>query len=320
MPFPGMRTGYKSPEPSNPLQGIIDWAVNFAGPTSQYRPSNVLGDIGRSAKADQMWQPGVRNFPAGYKENELRAGQAAENFRKGAGFPGQRPTPIVTGTQDGSTPDRTQSDLYKQYALNPQGQFDRYFGSSEMDPYFGAASRGAGAPKDLAAMESLAGMGKAPVGTPLSTYYRAQSAAGRGNMDEIVSSMGYKGPMAEWAKANPMLAQREFNKRFPAGEPTIGRTPSALQADEALKGVTKFFPGAEPDISSAQPMGSEDFAVAANAVPAPWNQQGAKVSADFSGVVPFQASKTTGEGMPAFQTTGQKAEEFLRNAKFSNLF
>jgi hypothetical protein len=60
--------------------------------------------------------------------------------------------------------------------------------------------------------------------------------------------------------------------------------------------------------------------MAANAVPAPWNQQGVKVSSDFSGVVPFQAAKTTGEGMPAFQTTGEKAEEFLRNVKLGSLF
>jgi len=286
----------------NPLQSLADF-LNRAG----------VG-VRRSASANQMGPNPLQGDPTG----RYAPGFMQQQFQTPP--PGQGTTTIVRGTRDGVTPDRTQSDLYKQYALNPQGQFDRYFGSSEMDPYFGSASRGAGAPKDLAAMESLAGMGKAPVGTPLSTYYRAQSAAGRGNMDEIISTMGYKGPMAEWAKANPMLAQREFNKRFPAGEPTIGRTPSALQADESLKGVTKFFPGAEPDISSAQPMGSEDFAVAANAVPAPWNQQGAKVSADFSGVVPFQASKTTGEGMPAFPTTGQKAEEFLRNAKFSNLF
>lgn len=226
-------------------------------------------------------------------------------------------TPIVSGLDQRGQVDRAQSDLYKQYALNPQGQFDRYFGgSTEMDPYFGAASRGAGAPKDLAAMEALAGQENAPVGTPLATYYRAQSAAGRGNMDEIVSAMGYKGPLAEWAKANPMLAQREFNKRFPAGEPTIGPTPGALQADESLKGVTKFFPGAEPG----------GFAPGvANPVPPTQEKgeygmtQGEKV--DYFRGAPnlreFQAAKTTGSGMPAFDTTatysvGDRANAFLQ--------
>jgi hypothetical protein len=201
----------------------------------------------------------------------------------------------------------------KPFPLTPQGQFDRYFGgSTEMDPYFGAASRGAGAPKNLAAMEALAGQEKAPVGTPLATYYRAQSAAGRGNMDELVEAMGYKGSLAEWAKANPMLAQREFNKRFPAGAPTIGPTPLALQADESLKGVTKFFPGAEP----------EGFAPGvANPVPPTQKEgeygmtQGEKV--DFfrgaDNLRAFQAAKTSGSGMPKLPTTGQKVDAFLLN-------
>ena len=234
------------------------------------------------------------------------------------GPPGRNPnlggsTPIVSGLDQRGQVDRTQSDLYKQYALNPQGQFDRYFGgSTEMDPYFGAASRGAGAPKNLAAMEALAGQEKAPVGTPLATYYRAQSAAGRGNMDELVEAMGYKGSLAEWAKANPMLAQREFNKRFPAGAPTIGPTPLALQADESLKGVTKFFPGAEP----------EGFAPGvANPVPPTQKEgeygmtQGEKV--DFfrgaDNLRAFQAAKTSGSGMPKLPTTGQKVDAFLLN-------
>lgn len=82
--------------------------------------------------------------------------------------------------------------------------------------------------------------------------------------------------------------------------------------------------GSEPAPSYAgsqvQPLGSTDFAVAANAVPAPWNEQGAKVSSEFAGVVPFQAAKTTGEGMPAFQTTGEKAAEFLSKFKLGGVF
>ncbi|NBS71842.1 hypothetical protein EBT31_23435, partial [bacterium] len=126
----------------------------------------------------------------------------------------------------------------RQYAQTPEGQFQRYFQSPEMDQYFGAASRGTGAPKDLAAMTALASQKQAPGATPadLATYYRSQSAAGRGNMDEVVSALTYgkSGKEAEnltaWAKANPMLAFREYNRRFPSGEPTIGPTPAALQA------------------------------------------------------------------------------------------
>ena len=140
----------------------------------------------------------------------------------------------------------------KQYEMTPQGQFDRYFGSSEMDQYFGAGSRGKGAPADAVAMDKLASGKGVPEGTGIAAKYRAESAMGRGNMDEIVEAMGYKGsPMETWARANPMLAFREYNKKFPAGEPTIGPTPAALQASEGPmtafgQEVKTFFPGAEP--------------------------------------------------------------------------
>lgn len=146
--------------------------------------------------------------------------------------PGSVP-PIITGLDRGGNIDRTQSDQYRaamgqqapaypSFPLTPQGQFERYFssGSPEMDRYFGAASRGTGAPKSLEEMNTLASQQRAPGKTPadLATYYRAQSAAGRGGMDEILDAMEYKGtPLEAWAKANPMLAQREYNKRFPGG-------------------------------------------------------------------------------------------------------
>lgn len=176
-------------------------------------------------------------LPADYKETELAAGRAAEQYRRGAGFPGQE--------FGGAAPVKT-------YELTPQGQFDRYFGSSEMDRYFGAGSRGKGAPADAEAMDKLASGKGVPEGTGIATKYRAESAMGRGNMDEIVEAMGYKGsPMETWARANPMLAFREYNKKFPAGEPTIGPTPAALQASEGPmtafgQEVKTFFPGAEP--------------------------------------------------------------------------
>ena len=138
------------------------------------------------------------------------------------------------------------------FAMTSEGQFDRYFKTPEMDQYFGAESRGKGAPADAAAMDKLASGKGVPEGTGIASKYRAESAMGRGNMDEIVEAMGYKGsPMETWARANPMLAFREYNKKFPAGEPTIGPTPAALQASEGPmtafgQEVKTFFPGAEP--------------------------------------------------------------------------
>jgi len=60
---------------------------------------DLLGTQPTNQQAPQMFGPaygnvsvpsgGPRNFGPGYKNKELAAGQAAENFRAGAGFPGQ---------------------------------------------------------------------------------------------------------------------------------------------------------------------------------------------------------------------------------------
>jgi len=255
MPFPGMRTGYKSPKPTNPLQGIIDWAVNFTGPTPGV-------PYGRSAAAEEVPAPTQRQGPTRDIYEQPGVGyfdRTSGRFLGGAPAapqlppPGQGTTTIVRGTRDGVTPDRTQSDEYR---------------------------------AQLAQYGALSKAGK-------------QEEAEKLGMEIWQQKYG-KTPMGQ-----PGGAVGAFN---PLMQKTFGYQKGASVTEPSYAG------------STVQPMGSEDFAVAANAVPAPWNQQGAKVSADFSGVVPFQASKTTGEGMPAFQTTGEKAEEFLRNTKIRTLF
>lgn len=108
------------------------------------------------------------------------------------------------------------------FELTPQGQFERYFGTPEFDYVFGAASRGEGAPATAEAMLELAKSLRAEKETPVSTYYRAQSAAGRGQMGEIKKALGYEegSDLAKWAEANPMLAQRLFAKK--AQTPVVG--------------------------------------------------------------------------------------------------
>ena len=180
---------------------------------------------GRPAVAAPTAQPGILNFPPGYKEAELAAGLAAERSRPGAGFPEQQG--LVFGLDKNRNVDRRKSDLYKQYAQTPEGQFERYFKTQEMAPYFGTSFQGTGAPTSAQAMIDLASQVAAPTTAPLASFYAAQSATGRGSMDEIISAMGYKGtPMEQWAKSNPMLAFREYNKKFPAGAPTQGPTPA----------------------------------------------------------------------------------------------
>lgn len=48
----------------------------------------------------------------------------------------------------------------------------------------------------------------------LAQFNTQQRQAGIGANDEIIDALGYTGDMAEWAKANPSLAMREYNKKF----------------------------------------------------------------------------------------------------------
>ena len=73
------------------LQGAAN-TLNRAGIGTrgiQQRPS-YYGPAYASAEALGIKPGGLRDYGPGYKEKELAAGQAAENFRPGAGFPGQQ--------------------------------------------------------------------------------------------------------------------------------------------------------------------------------------------------------------------------------------
>ena len=195
-----------------PSTGYEDW---LNAPVLPRKP----GDMG--PKQDIYEQPGVGFF-----------NRTTGDFLGRGSRPGQPPvpggnTPLVSGLDSSGAVDRAKSDLYKQYAQTPEGQFERYFQTQEMAPYFGTSFQGKGAPTSTQAMLNLAAQAAAPTTAPLASFYAAQSATGRGSMDEIVSAMGYKGtPMEQWAKANPMLAYREFNAKFPAGQLTQGPTPA----------------------------------------------------------------------------------------------
>lgn len=211
---------------------------------SQSRPGGGIGqffrDLARGAKAavnpasvydDFLNAPVLPRSPAdmGPKQDVYLQPGVGYFERRTGNFLGQdqRPTAIVSGLDKNGDLDRKKSDLYKQYAQTPEGQFQRYFQTPEMNRYFGSAYQGKGAPTSAQAMIDLASQMAAPTSSPLSSYYAAQSATGRGSMDEIVQAMGYKGtPMEQWAKANPMLAFREFNQKFPTGQPTMGPTPA----------------------------------------------------------------------------------------------
>lgn len=73
-------------------------------------PGQLPADYKRTELLAAGQIPG--QLPADYKETELRAGQLAEQYRPGAGFPGQQ-TAIVRGLTPTGEVDRTQSDEYK---------------------------------------------------------------------------------------------------------------------------------------------------------------------------------------------------------------
>ena len=101
------------------------------------------------------------------------------------------------------------------------------------------------APPSLATYQ-LAAQQKAPLGTPLADYYGAQSAAGRASQAEVVRGLtqGKTGierdNLETWAKANPMLAWREYQKQFPSGNYATG--PLGAQTGAPFNQAGPFTP------------------------------------------------------------------------------
>lgn len=163
-------------------------------------------------------------------------------------------------------------------------------------------------------IEQLSGMTSLPTGfTPtggkqaagLKDYYAAQQEVGERNIGEIIGGLEYQkgSPMEQWAKANPMLAMREYNKKFPAGEATQGPSDDAIRA--AISGG-KFYPSEGSPSPITNP---PDFGTPANAVPAPPMQQGRAVSAPYDEAQRQAAEKTAGAtGMWNFQTTPESQD------------
>ena len=179
-------------------------------------------------------------------------------------------------------------------------------------------------------IQQLAGMTSLPTGftptgstkpTSLKDYYGAQTLQGSANLGSIISEMGYKGDVAKWAQANPMLAQREFSKRF--GGATLG---SAVQSDGSVRGMpqaisgldtSKMMPtaamqdtafpgqGQGPTFNPAAFTDKSDFGTPANGVPADPKVQGRAVSAPYDEAQRQAAEKTLGAtGMPQLPTLG----------------
>ena len=126
-----------------------------------------------------------------------------------------------------------------------EGQYQRYFQTPEMDYVFGAGARGKDAPKDASAMEVLGNQLRAPAkDTNIASMYAAQSGMGRINEDAIQAMYSDRPDMQAWAKANPMLAQREYLKAeqrranemplAPDNETVMGDLGSRAQMDNPM--------------------------------------------------------------------------------------
>lgn len=277
----GQRSSKQAPSPKNPFQAIMN-LIGRSAEAGERRVVPIMSDqlppgaymketgevIGMSSeqvpKGGYMTETGRVYVPAGFTgfSSESKQGPDVPDRIRSAPRPSILPstlavgaTPIIRGTVDGVTPDRTQSDEYK-------AQMAQYGALQKAKKFDEAEKLG---------MEIW------------------QQKYGKTAMAQPGGAVGARNPLME--------ATFGYQKGASAAEPSYATSASQVQ-----------------------PVGSVDFAVAANAVPAPWNQQGAKVSADFAGVVPFQAAKTTGEGMPAFQTTGEKAAEFLTKMKMGRVF
>lgn len=155
------------------------------------------------------------------------------------GGPPPGPAPATSPNTITQRSDDLYNQLRAQHALTEQGQFQRYFQTGEMNPYFGAVAPGG--PANAAAMAELARQKVAPGTTPgaLSNYYRAESAMGRANMSDVVAGLtqGKSAQEAQnlttWAKANPMLAFREYNK-------TRGQMPQLSNENALLAQTTGY--------------------------------------------------------------------------------
>ena len=179
-------------------------------------------------------------------------------------------------------------------------------------------------------VSQLAGMTSLPTGfTPtggkqvagLEDYYAAQQAVGAKNIGDITESLAYKdsryqkgGKLEQWAKANPMLAMREFNKLGYQTSAEMQGPSDQQKIRDAMSGGTYYPSEGSPSPVTKPP----EFGTPANAVPAPPTEQGMAVSAPYAKAQAMAAEKTAGAtGMPKFETTPEAqapGKDFLGKA------
>ena len=285
---------------SNPLGLINQFEAARKSGFGIGRPANA-GQIGPSTSLLTQGDPTGRYAPVSMQTSDYNA------WRGGGGAP---PAPILPPAGS-RTPITSPNTTFQNADEEYKTLLSQYGGTSGV--------------QQLAGMQSLP-TGFTPTGgkqaAGLEDYYAAQRAVGAKNIGEITGALAASDPryqkggtLERWAIANPDLAMREFNKKFPAGAPTQGPSDEAIRA--AMGGGT-YFPseGSPSPVANAPSLaGQTSFGNIANPVaPATALNQGAAMDANRGkeNLVPQQAAKTTPDGeMPNLPTTLDKVSGFL---------
>lgn len=181
----------------------------------------------------------TRNFGPEYKKKELAAGKKAEEFRPGAGFPGQQAPMVAPVLSDDVNAQASEMERMRQQ-----------YGA-------GASFWNTDEGKDLL----LDTMSNQYTGDQagLPGFYQDQTKAGLGQLDMIKKGLGYEegSAMAKWADANPALALREYNNRQPNAYSGTGPSDEEIKAAMA---AGQFSPAA----GSPNPLGETGMARESN--------------------------------------------------------
>jgi hypothetical protein len=274
--------------------------------SNQY--SGIIGSIPPSANGES------------YRRAELRLADAA---RAGGGGGGGGNAGYSFGISGADIGGDGRGEQYRQqlsqytpkvFPMTAEGQQERYFGTPEFNYVFGSQT-GKG-PKTAEEMRTLAAQTKAPVETPLSDYYRAQSAMGRVNQADIQAMYADRPDLQKWAAANPMLAQREFAKFQAKQEATPAQLPEGAaefgaraSSEGGYAGTFRENPGLFQGVANPVPPTQQ---------PGPGGiDQGTRVSLSrgAQNIAPQQAAFTSGDSMPQFKTTLGEAKAFLETMK-----
>ena len=254
------------------------------GPRSYAGAQPMWHDFGGlPSKADRGPTPNRVPPDPNYKQQELDAGEAAEDWRPGAGFPGQQVTVIRNNEPDAQASEMER--MRQQYGA----------GASFWDTEEG---------KDLL----LDTMSNEYTGdqTGLPGFYQDQTKAGLGQMDKIIESMGYTGDMATWAKNNPALALREYNKRQPNAYSGTG--PSDAEIEQAMKDGNF-----SPSEGSPNPLGKTGEARESNTAQTAEAQNVARQAINTDSLNQIEAYRDTAiPGMGGKQMLSQNMMNLLR--------